>query len=272
LSLRSIHRQVATFEARHVSLGQHVELRVLRPDLSSESAHHQFSRGARALGALHNTHVTKVCDAGVLESGQPYLVTELTDGQLLADWQRQQGRLSESDAAAFTLQLCTALSEAHRNGIVHRNLNPQAVLVTRHVGCPPRLRLDDFRLALLVDEPPPSTASIRGPSVAIYQAPEQLEQPNKVDARADIWSLGALLYEMVSGRPLMASPPALERAGIERAIDQLPYASDELQVVLRRCLEVDRRRRCATVEDLAAALNPIARARWSPLSPQPLRK
>jgi serine/threonine-protein kinase len=260
LSLLSVNQQVATFEARHVSLGQRVALRVLRPDATSESAQHRFHRGARALGALHNVHVTKACDAGVLDSGQPYLVTEPTDGQLLADWQRQQGRLSAPDAAAFTLQLCMALSDAHRHGIVHRNLNPQAVVVTQHAGCPPRLRLHDFRLALLVDEPPPSNPSIDGWATN-YQAPEQLKCPNRVDARADIWSLGALLYEMVAGQPLPPWRQAPEAASIERAIERLVGVGQELRCILRRCLRVDRRRRYASVEDLATALEPIARAR-----------
>jgi hypothetical protein len=185
------------WRARQLELSRDVALKVLAPELSSDPAFQaRFEREARALAALDHAHIVKVYDYG---SAGPYtyLVMELVDGASLREL-LQQGKLGELEILAFARDICAALGYAHERGVVHRDIKPENLLV----DAAGRVKIADFGLAKLIG--PAARASLRSATgervgTPLYMAPEQLEKPSSVDHRADLYSLGVVLYELLTG-------------------------------------------------------------------------
>jgi hypothetical protein len=183
------------YRARQVAVDREVAVKVIaRPDLD-EAERRRFEREARLAGSLSwHPHVVAVHDAGILEAGTPYLVMELLPGGSLADRLRATGPLPWTDAVAAAIQLATALEVAHREGMLHRDVKPGNALVTR-LG---DVKLGDFGIAVAQG----STRTASGLVVAtIAHAPPEVLTAGEVDERADVYSLGSTLYELLAGRP-----------------------------------------------------------------------
>ena len=256
--------------ARHLQLDQTVALKFLHPATSDAGAASRFQREARNAVQLTSEHVARIYDVGALDTGAPYMVMEYLDGQDLGALLEQRGVLAITLAVDYILQACDAIAEAHALGIVHRDLKPPNLFLTRRRDGSALIKVIDFGISKS-DRAGDLTAT--GQSMLgspAYMAPEQLRSARRVDARADVWSLGVILHQLVFGRvPWDADTVAA--LSFQIAIEPLPPFPTEPAVppgftdVLRRCLEKDVERRFRDVHQLAVALHPFAPPHAQPL-------
>jgi serine/threonine protein kinase len=254
--------------ATHLQLDERVALKFLLPDaLSNPEAVERFAREARAAVKIKSEHVARVSDVGTLESGSPYMVMEYLEGQDLAGFVHSTGAMAVPLAVEFVLQACEAIGEAHALGIVHRDLKPANLFVTRRVDGSPCIKVLDFGISKLTapgggaDLGMTKTSTVMGSP--LYMSPEQMSSTRNVDMRTDIWALGVILYEILTGRVPFEAETMPQLCGMilqdpPRPLRDLrPDLPDALQAVIFRCLEKSRERRFANVADLAAALAPF---------------
>jgi serine/threonine-protein kinase len=251
--------------ATHLQLGQPVALKFMLVDaLASAEAAERFLREARAAVRLRSQHVARIQDVGTLENGAPYIVMELLQGMDLAQVLAQQGPLPPTTAVDFVLQACDAIAEAHASGIVHRDLKPANLFVTVAPSGAALVKVLDFGIAKAHD---PLSVSMTQTSAVFgspaYMSPEQLRSSKAVDARADIWSLGIILYETLCGQVPFHGETITE-LGLKVVMDPLPPLpriagmKPGLEAVIYRCLEKAPEARPASVAELAAQLAPFA--------------
>ena len=253
--------------ATHLQLQQKVALKFLLPSaIQSPEAVERFLREARAAVRLKSEHVAKVTDVGTLESGAPYMVMEFLLGADLSHVMAERGLLPVSEGVSFVMQACEAIAEAHSLGIVHRDLKPQNLFVTRKVDGRPLIKVLDFGISKSTDTQTglslTRTSSIMGSP--LYMSPEQMRSSKNVDQRSDIWALGVVLYEVITGRvPFEAeSVPELCLKVVQDQPDAPKALRAEIQeglsTVILRCLEKEPARRFQNVAELAEALEPYA--------------
>ena len=252
--------------AKHVTLEQMVALKFLLPtSIESTEAVERFLREAKAAVRLKSEHVAKVTDVGTLENGAPYMVMEYLAGADLAEVVRVGGRLSIEESVSFLLQAAEAIAEAHSLGIVHRDLKPQNLFVTRRVDGNPLIKVLDFGISKTVDAGGLSltrTSSIMGSP--LYMSPEQMRSTKTVDRRADIWALGVILYELLTGRvPFEAEAiPELCLKVVQDEPDPpnklRPEIPEVLSAAVLRCLEKHPDDRFQNIAELASVLEPYA--------------
>jgi len=255
--------------ALHIQLDERVALKFLLPDaLANEEAVARFAREARAAVKIKSMHVARVSDVGTLETGAPYMVMEYLHGRDLAALLHDRGPMPAPDAVDLVLQACEALAEAHALGIVHRDLKPANLFLITGPDGSPCIKVLDFGISKLTNPNPSSgdygmtrTQAIMGSP--LYMSPEQMTSSRDVDGRADIWAIGTILYELVTGRPpfLGESMPQLCGMILQEAPPpprQLrPELPEGLQTVILRCLEKKREARFANVAELATSLAPF---------------
>ncbi len=267
--------------ARHLALRELVAIKFLRDEYAvDERLVARFLREARAAARIKSEHVARVFDVGTFDDGVPYMVMEHLAGADLAAHLEEQGPLPPEVAVDYVLQACEALAEAHACGIVHRDLKPANLFLTRRGDGTACIKVLDFGISKTdgaqgTSGVVTSHAAIVGSP--IYMSPEQLTAPSDVDARADMFSLGIVLFELVAGRPPFSGEtlPQLVAQILHAPAPLLrsvrPDAPPELEAVIARCLERDRTKRFADAAELAAELAKLApdRAR-SPAKHAPL--
>ncbi len=255
--------------ARHVHLGQRVAIKFIRAESAEDQlAIARFLREARATVALSSEHVTRVFDAGTLESGAAYMVMEHLAGTDLAETLRISGALDVTDAVGFVLQACEAVAEAHTKGIVHRDLKPSNLFVTRRMDGAPLVKVLDFGISKMASVDPAGklqdltgSGSVMGSP--LYMSPEQLRSARDVDPRSDVWALGVILYELLAGRAPFEGETLGETFARILAEDAPPLRKVRqdvppgLAAAIARCLERDLSRRFQCVGDLAVQLLPF---------------
>jgi len=247
--------------ARHLALERQVALKFLAASASDE-AKRRFAREARAAARVQGEHVARVLDVGALEGGQPFIVMEYLAGHDLAVELATRGALPIEEAVAHVLAACEALAEVHAAGIVHRDLKPSNLFLTRHVDGSPRIKLLDFGISKLEGDEAAATLTREGAALGSprYMAPEQLRASEDVDARCDVWALGAILYELIAGEPAFSGESMAElRARIEHEPPpSLQLVRGEvpadLEAVILKCFDKDPARRYPNVAELAAEL------------------
>jgi serine/threonine-protein kinase len=266
--------------AHHLQLDEKVALKFLLPEaVRSPEALARFEREARAAVKIKSEHVARVSDVGKLDSGAPYMVMEYLDGGDLSSMLQKQGKLPADQAVAFVLQAGEAIAEAHSLGIVHRDLKPSNLFCIRRRDGQLSIKVLDFGISKITSSPgggsaskdmgmTKTTAVVGSP---VYMSPEQMQSSKGVDHRTDIWSIGIILYELLSGRVPFEADTVTELAVLIVTEPVPPMGAVALglppgleQVVLR-CLEKSRDRRYQNISDLAEALAPFAppRARLS---------
>ena len=212
------------YKAVQKPLGRTVALKVLSPALSSDPAFvERFTREARALAQLSHPNIVGIHDFGV-HDGVPFLVMDYVDGPSLRKLLGSR-KLAPARALEVVPQICDALAYAHSRGVVHRDIKPENILVDREG----RVKIADFGLAKLAD--PDQTRLTRTDALMgtpQYMAPEQVENPNRVDHRADIYSLGVIFYEMLTGElPIGRFKAPSERADVDHRLDPVVLKSLE---------------------------------------------
>lgn len=250
------------WEASHLRLAQRFAIKMLAPAMLEDAETiHRFEREARAAAHLKGQHVVRVIDVATTSAGVPYMVMELLEGTDL-EAQIPDGRCVPLPAAVdYVLQACVALAEAHGAGIVHRDLKPgNLFLAAGDDGV--KVKILDFGISKVMNDDAKLTAAHAAIGTPIYMSPEQLRSSAVVDGRSDIWSLGIILYEIVSGAPPFNGasmevaaaiaadpvPPLLSRANVPP-----PFAA-----IVHRMLAKRPDERFATVQEVAAALLPFA--------------
>jgi serine/threonine protein kinase len=253
-------------ECQHVELCERVALKFL---LTTRNVTHddlgvRFLREAQVSAKLRNEHIARVVDVGVWLESVPFMVMEYLDGHDLRAMIRRHGRLPPAVAIDFAIQICEGVAEAHAHGIVHRDLKPSNVFVTSRADGSDLVKILDFGISKWSL---PDSDLGEGTETGIilgspkYMSPEQIFASSKVDARADIWSLGAIAYEMLSGRPPFDMPTFAQTCA-ELSTDRLPPSISALlpevppalETAIFRCFERSVEKRTQNVAELAGAL------------------
>ena len=256
--------------ARHIHLDEHVAIKFMLPAVAAHGGElvARFMREGRAAAKIRSEHVARVTDVGTLEHGVPYLVMEYLRGRDLQEVLDAEGQLPAEDALDFVLQAGEALAEAHSLGIVHRDLKPANLFLAHRADGSPCIKVLDFGISKM------STAGESGVTRSqatmgspLYMSPEQVMSAGNVDARADIWSLGVILYQLVAGRlPFEGESVAqvvfkVVQAPAPPLREIVPHVHPAVDAAVMRCLEKDRAARFQSVGELAVALASAAPAR-----------
>jgi serine/threonine-protein kinase len=256
--------------ARHLELDQPVAIKMMREEaLRDPDSRARFAREAKAAVRLKSEHVARVFDVGTADSGVPYLVMELLEGSDLAQIVEERGPLPIDEAVAYILQACEAVAEAHAIGIVHRDLKPRNIFVTTGADGKPLVKVLDFGISKIIRTPGDTedmaltkTKDVMGsPS---YMAPEQLRAARHADERSDIWSLGVILFELVTARMPWEAESTNELCAMvfrdpPRSLGAIRAEAQALETVVMQCLEKDGSKRFASIAELGRALEPFAR-------------
>jgi serine/threonine protein kinase len=252
------------------ALGRRVAIKLLRVNGRGDEA--RFLREARAVARLTSEHVARILEVGALDDGAPFLVMEYASGSDLGRVLHDRGRLPVAVAVDYVLQAGEVLAEAHALGIIHRDLKPSNLFLAARMDGTPLIKVLDFGIAKTTPgiagnaEETSLTATSAVIGSPLYMAPEQLHSARAVDARADLWSLGAVLHELLTGRPPFEAESAAAvgakiAAGAPTPLAEgCPEAPDGLAAALLRCLEKDPDRRFQDIAELAEALAPYASA------------
>jgi serine/threonine protein kinase len=234
-----------------------------RPDAAE-----RFRREARAAAKIKSDHVARVLDVGTLDTGQPFMVMEFLEGNDIADELRRFTYLPIIDAVEFILQAIEALAEAHASGVVHRDLKPGNLFLARRADGSRRVKVLDFGISKALAGSSVEELSLTKTAALVgsplYMAPEQMRSAKDVDTRADIWSLGAMLYEMLTGQSPYTGESIPQLCAALLHDDPIPLRQhrpevpEGLEQVVLRCLMKDRNQRYSTVYDLGRALLPFA--------------
>lgn len=250
-------------EAEHIDLRERVAIKFMKAEGASGSAVPRFLREARAAARIRSEHVVRVIDVGRLEDDRPFMVMEYLEGRDLAQRLTERGPLDLEDALGCILQACLGLAEAHSEGILHRDLKPSNLLLSRRSDGSSLVKILDFGVSKM-DGATDLTNVRQVLGSLLYMSPEQLECSREVDQRTDIYSLGATLYELLTGHTPFASsnPIALSmkilKATRRPVADFRPDLPAEFCAILDKMLEKSRDDRFAYVADVATALLPFA--------------
>ena len=193
------------FEAQNTTIGKRVAVKLVASDLAkNKDAVLRFQREAQAASAVESAHIVDIFDAGTTDEGVPFIVMELLRGEDLGHRIRRMGRLELADALHLTAQLLRGLSRAHAAGIIHRDLKPDNVFLVDRDDDQAFVKILDFGISKVArtGATPVQTLTKEGTVLGtpFYMAPEQAQGLPEIDGRADLWSVGAILYECLTGR------------------------------------------------------------------------
>ncbi len=272
----------AVYEAEHLGLGKRAAIKFVDPEFATdEQVVARFAREARAMSAIESAHIVTVFDAGT-EDGRPYLVMELLRGEDLGQRLRRTRRVPLNEAMHVIAQVLKGLARAHAAGIIHRDLKPDNVFLVKHDTDPLFAKIVDFGISK-IERPRAHTQPLaltgRGTVLGtpFYMSPEQAQAATDVDGRTDLYSVGAILFECLTGRPPHTGE-SYEQIILSICMRDAPRVSTidasvppEVSTFVARALSRDREKRFASAEIMLAALHEVApeeRARV-PLDPMP---
>ncbi len=268
--IREIGRggMAAVYEAEHLALGKKVAVKVLAAELSASTiVIERFFREARAASSVKSPYIVDIYDSGRLEDGRPFIAMEMLEGETLYD-RMTRVRLIEPRATVRIISLCArGLMKAHEVGIVHRDLKPENIFILRGDDGDDTVKLLDFGLAKFYApmKPDEKTARLTREGAVFgtpaYMSPEQVKGQGTVDHRADLWALGCMTFECLTGRPVWNIDQGVAMTFASIATASLPVPSSlrpelplEFDHWFFKALERDPNRRFQTARELADAL------------------
>ena len=251
--------------ARHEALDQRVAIKFLLPHVVSDPMIvERFAREARAAAKIQSAHVARVIDVGIMDDGAPYMVMEYLEGEDVETYIERKGPLEIADAVGIVIEACEAIAEAHMASIVHRDLKPANLFLARTPGRR-IVKVLDFGISKFSSDtkgPKTQTGGLLG--TPYYMSPEQLTDTKNVDARSDIWTLGIILYQLLSGgvpfhgetMPEVVGQILKNMPGGLREVR--PDVSEALDLIILKCMSSNPAHRFADVGELVTALAPFA--------------
>jgi serine/threonine protein kinase len=252
----------AVYEVEHTGLGKKLAAKLLLPDLSRRpELLERFRREARAASATGHENIVEVTDLGETKGGVPFLVMELLQGRTLGA-ELKNGRLPPERAVHITRQMLSALKAAHTRGIVHRDLKPENIFLIQRANDPDFVKVLDFGIAKLLTEEVGEELTRAGQVVGTptYMAPEQARGA-EIDARADLYAVGAILYRMVTGNRPFTAPNfnsllfAIAQGNATPPRQVVPEVSASLESAIQRAMQIDPRARFQSADDFDEALS-----------------
>ncbi|MFO0661522.1 MAG: serine/threonine-protein kinase [Polyangiaceae bacterium] len=250
--------------ATHLQFETLVAIKLLHPQVANAAPEvlQRFQTEAKAVVRLKSEHVARVMDVGTLDTGEPFLVMEYLEGQDLSEMLEKRGPLPVDEAIAYMLQACDGVAAAHAQGIIHRDLKPANLFVSKGVDGLPCIKVLDFGIAKASGGSSfnmTSTAAVMG--TPLYMSPEQMRSSKIVDVRSDVWSLGVILFQMLTGTiPFIGeSMPELVLAVVQNPVPPIsrPDVPLALAQVVEACLAKDPGQRIQSIGALARALAPF---------------
>jgi len=259
----------AVYAARHRKLGHAVAIKVMLADAANHEAASRFVNEGRAAANIQNEHVVRVSDVDE-ENGYAYMVLELLEGEDLSQVLERERRLPPSVAVSYVCQALDGVRQAHAQGIVHRDLKPSNLFLAKRQDGTAVIKVLDFGISKANSSNPlgvapgalTSTKAMLGSP--LYMSPEQLRSSKSVDARADIWAIGVILYELITGKlPFMGdSLGELFAQILEVEAPPLrlhvPDAPQGVEAIVARCLQRKPEHRFQNVAELERELGPYA--------------
>ncbi len=267
----------AVFTATHVGTGRKVAVKVVTGELAREDLVARFQREARAAGVIETQHITQVMDTGVDDaSGLPYLVMELLNGEDLQQLLKRMGPIAPELALRIVAQACLGLQKAHEANVVHRDIKPANLFLARRDAGEIIVKLLDFGIAKVVMDHAQETDSAsmtRTGSMLgspLYMSPEQARGVKDIDQRADIWSLGIVLYQALSGKTPYHHITALGELIIAicsvppRPIQEIaPWVPREVAAIVHWALRIDRNERFQSAQAMFQAVRALLPYGWN---------
>jgi serine/threonine-protein kinase len=256
-------------QATHVAIGQRVAFKFLLPSVARDhdDSSERFLREARAAANVRGDHVVRVMDVGRLENGTPYMLMEYLDGSDLAEHLAHAGPLPIATSVDWVLQACEAIAEAHAAGIIHRDLKPSNLFLAHRADASTTLKVLDFGISKTISTDVSGSDTLTKPGAflgsPLYMSPEQIRSSTRVDARSDVWALGIILYELLTGAPMFTGPSysaicaAVASDPAPRLRRVLPSAPEGLEAAILRCVEKQVENRFDSVGELARAIAPF---------------
>jgi serine/threonine protein kinase len=253
----------AVFQATNAAIGKRVALKFLGAETSKDGdAATRFQREAEAASLAESPHIVQIFDSGRSEQGLPFLVMELLTGEDLRARLRRETRLDVEAAVRVGVQVLKALRQAHAAGIVHRDLKPDNVFLCRRDDEPSFVKIVDFGISKLSQHAGVDTLTHKGAvlGTAFYMSPEQAQSFPDIDGRTDLFSVGAILYEMLTGEPPHSAPTyeavliaicTRDAADVRAKAPQVP---EKLAQVIARALKRERDERYASAGDMLVDL------------------
>ncbi len=250
--------------ADHARLRRPCAIKLIRPDQAADpEILLQFEREVQATAALTHANTVRIFDYGIAADGTFYYTMEYLPGLTLQQLVREHGALLPERAVHFLRQACSALREAHGLGLIHRDIKPSNMIVCQLGGVPDVLKLLDFGLVQVSspsDRRRKSTGPVQIAGTPLYLSPEQAAGRRDLDARTDIYSLGAVAYFLLAGRPPFEGRSAIELLTAHREQPVPPLHAPggqiptDLEAVITRCLEKDPAKRFPDAASLEQAL------------------
>ncbi|HEY6172903.1 MAG TPA: serine/threonine-protein kinase, partial [Kofleriaceae bacterium] len=258
------------YRAEHTLIGKIAAVKILHPELSSNrDIVNRFFNEAKATTSIKHPGIVEVFDFGYMASGHAYLIMEFLEGMPLSHRMRKRGAVHEGEAALLMRGVCIALAAAHAKGVVHRDLKPDNIFVVpdHESALGERTKILDFGIAKLTDPGLAAGSATRTGAVMgtpTYMSPEQCRGTGEVDLRADLYSIGCILYELVTGRPPFTHAGAGELIAAHLFLAPEPLArftpglSQETEALIMALLAKQPEHRVQSANDLAQHLTQIA--------------
>jgi eukaryotic-like serine/threonine-protein kinase len=256
----------AVFQAANLAIGKRVALKFLDHEAArNREACQRFQREAEAAGMAESAHIVQIFDSGATESGLPFLVMELLTGEDLRARLRREGRLSVPAALGIVSQVLRALLCAHEAGIVHRDLKPDNVFLCARDDDPSFVKIVDFGISKVARARPADTLTRRGTvlGTAFYMSPEQAQSFADIDGRTDLFSVGAILFEMLAGTPPHVAPTyeaVLIAICTQDAVDVRTHAPEvpaAVAALVTRALQRERDQRFQSAREFLSAISAL---------------
>ncbi len=259
----------AVFDAQDLQGQSHYAIKVLHPQYAKdERVLSRFYAESEAMSRLLHPNIARCFGYALAEDRSPYLIMELLDGSSLSSYLRPGLAYEPQYAIPITRALLAALGEAHRQGVVHRDIKPDNVFLVRNPGGPPIVKVLDFGLAKLMDAAGGMMSQTRTGMLLgtpSYMSPEQIRDPKAVDRRSDLWSVGIILYELLTGREAFPAPNELAKLTQVLTTDPPPIDQGKPNLVpwrgfFARALARDPAQRFSSAEEMERAMTAIERA------------
>ncbi|MCL2778733.1 MAG: protein kinase [Polyangiaceae bacterium] len=256
----------SVFAARHIELESVVAVKVMLFDTMNVEAIARFKNEGRAAARIRSEHVVRVEDVGE-EKGYAYMILELLEGEDLAHVLERRRPLPTSEVITYMLEALEGVKLAHDKGIIHRDLKPSNLFLAKNDNGTSIVKVLDFGISKsssLAAVPSALTTTKAMLGSPMYMSPEQLRSPKRVDERADIWALGVIMYELLTGTLPFMGETLGELFSAILELDPVPVrvcrpdVPAELETIVMRCLQANPDHRFQTVSEIIAALTPLS--------------